>query len=162
ARFASQKDVESVEREEERVRRHLETLAAEAVQVDAERAETRQCLDELEGSLEAARDTEARLDRETTELGLELDGSRDVEASLVADATACRVDLAAVSERADGLGRDIDRLGELAREFDTQAEEAARRRAHVAVRRTDLGQERERTDAQAREAGVERDRWEAE
>src|SRR5262249_5981773 len=45
---------------------------------------------------------------------------------------------------------------------DAQADEAARRRAHVAVRRTDLGQERERTDAQAREAGVERDRWEAE
>ncbi len=34
----SQKDVESVEREEERVQRHLETLEAEAMELEAERA----------------------------------------------------------------------------------------------------------------------------
>jgi chromosome segregation protein len=161
ARLTSLKDVESVEREEERVRRHLETLTAETVELEAERAETGRRLDELEGSLAAARETESRLDRETTDLGSELDGSRGVEASLVAEATACRVDLAGVSERVDALGRDIDRLGELGRDFAVQIDQAERRRAQVAERRVELNQERERTDAQAREAGVERDRWEA-
>jgi chromosome segregation protein len=161
ARLTSLKDVESVEREEERVRRHLETLTAETVELEAERAETARRLDELEGSLAAARETEARLDRETTDLGSELDGSRGIEASLVAEATACRVDLAGVSERVDALGRDIHRLGELGRDFAVQIDQAGRRRAQVAERRVELNQERERTDAQAREAGVERDRWEA-
>ncbi|HXJ78522.1 MAG TPA: AAA family ATPase, partial [Candidatus Methylomirabilis sp.] len=162
ARLAGQKDVESVEREEERVRRHLETLGAEAVELDAERAETERHLDELEGSLAAARDTEARLDRETVDLGSELDGHASIEAGLVADVTACRVDLASVSERVDALGRDIDRLGELGRDFAAQSDEAARRRAQVSERREDLNRERARTDAQARDASVERDRWEAE
>jgi chromosome segregation protein len=162
ARLTSLKDAESVGREEERVRRHLETLGAETMELEAERAETVRRLDELEVSLAAARETEARLDRETTDLGVELDGSRGTEASLVADATACRVDLAGVSERVDALGRDIDRLGELGREFGVQLDQATRRRAQVAERRTELHQERERTDAQAREAGVERDRGEAE
>jgi chromosome segregation protein len=162
ARLTGLKDVEAVGREEERVRRHLETLAAETAQIEAEREETRGHLDELEGSLAAARETEQRLDREATDLGIELDGSRGIEASLVADATACRVDLAGVSERVDALGRDIDRLGELGRDFAMQLEQAGVRRAQVTERRAELNQERERTDAQAREAGVERDRREAE
>jgi chromosome segregation protein len=162
ARLTSLKDVESVEREEERLRRHVETLTAETVGLEAERAETRGRLDELEGSLAGAREIEARLDRETTDLGSELDASRGIEASLVTDVTACRVDLAGVSERVDALRRDIDRLGELGRDFAAQIDEAGRRRAQVAERRVELSQERERTDGQAREAGAERDRWEAE
>jgi len=58
-----------VEREEQRVKRHLETLAVESTEVEAERAETHQRLEELERSLGAARETEERLDREMTELG---------------------------------------------------------------------------------------------
>jgi chromosome segregation protein len=162
SRLTSLKDVEAVGREEERVRRHMETLTVETAELEDELGETRRRLDELESSLGAARETEARLDRETRDLGMELDGNRGLEASLVADATACRVDLAGVSERVDALGRDIARLGELGRDFGAQLDQAGRRRAQVAERRGELHDERERTDAQAREAAVERDRWEAE
>jgi len=162
ARLTGQKDVESVEREEQRVKRHLETLAVESTEVGAERAETHQRLEELDRSLGAARETEERLDREMTELGAELAGSREAEATLVGDVTACRVELAGVSERVDALGRDIDRLGELGRDFGVQLDQAGRRRTEVSERRGELFQERERTDTQAREAGAERDRREAE
>src|SRR5213594_350333 len=162
ARLTGQKDVESVEREEQRVKRHLETLTIESTEVEAERAETHQRLEELEHSLGAARETEERLDREMTELGAELAGSREAEATLVGDVTACRVELAGVSERVDALGRDIGRLGELGRDFGLQLDQAGRRRTEVSERRGELFQERERTDTQAREAGAERDRREAE
>jgi chromosome segregation protein len=162
ARLTGQKDVESVGREEERVRRHLGTLAAEAQELDAERSETAQRLDELEGSLAVTRDSEAALDRGLRELGAELDATRDTEAGLVGEVTACRVELATVSERVEALGRDIERLGQLERDWGTQLDQARLRRSQVAERRAELGGERERTDAQAREAGAERDRREAE
>ena len=162
ARLTSQKDAESASRQEERVRRHLETVAAEAEALEAERVETRERLDELEGALGGARDTEAELDRRMRELGTELDGSREAEATLAAEETACRVDFAAASERVDALGRDIARLAELGRDFGLQMEQAGLRRSQVAERRTELRQERERTDVLAREAGAERDRREAE
>ncbi len=162
ARLTGQKDVEAVEREEQRVKRHLETLSVESAEVEAERAETHQRLEELEGSLGAARETEERLDREMTELGAELAGSREAEATLVGEVTACRVELAGVSERVDALGRDIDRLGELGRDFGVQLDQAGLRRTEVSERRGQLFRERERTDTQAREAGAERDRREAE
>src|SRR6266540_3020679 len=44
ARLTGQKDVEAVEREEQRVKRHLETLFVESAEVEAERAETHQRL----------------------------------------------------------------------------------------------------------------------
>ena len=91
-----------------------------------------------------------------------LDADREAEGALVADVTACRVELATVSERVQALARDIDRLGELEREFGVQLDEAVRRRAQLAERREELGRERERTDALAREAAAERDRREAE
>jgi chromosome segregation protein len=162
ARVSSLKDVESVGHQAERVERHLETLAAEAREVEAEQTETRQRLGALEGSLGATREAEAALDREMRELGTDLDASREAEAAMVADVTACRVELAAVSGRVDALRGDIDRLAELERDFGLQLEQAERRRAQVAERRAELSQERERTDAQAREAGAERDRREAE
>ncbi len=162
ARLTGLKDVESAEREEERVRRHLETLTAEAAELEAERVETRQRLEELEGSLGATREAEATLDRDMRELGTGLDGTREAEATLVGDATACRVELATVSERVDALGRDIDRLGQLGRDFGTQLDQAGLRGTQVAERRAELRRERGRTDAQAREAGAERDRREAE
>ncbi len=162
ARVSSLKDVESVGQQAERVERHLETVAAEAREVEAEQTETQERLRELEGSLEATREAEAALDREMQELGAELDASREAEAAMVADVTACRVELAAVSGRVDALRGDIDRLRELERDFGLQLEQAERRRVQVAERRAELCQERERTDAQAREAGAERDRLEAE
>jgi len=162
ARLAGQKDVEAMSRDEDRVRRHLETLVAEEEGLDAERIETRARLADLEGELAAAQDNEAALDGEMRGLAAELESSRQAEAALVADATACRVELATVSERVDALGRDMERLRALDRDFGGQLEQAARRRAQVGERGTELRQERERTDAQAREAGAERDRREAE
>src|SRR5262245_20193900 len=162
AQLTSQKDVEAIGREEDRVQRHLETLDAERMELDSERAETSRRLEELDRSLNDARETEARLDYETREIGTKLDGIRSAETALVGEATACRVEAAAVSERVDALGRDVERLADLEREFGVQLEQAGRRRAQVLERRADINQERKRTDLQAREAGAERDRREAE
>ena len=116
----------------------------------------------MEVELGAAQARESTLDLELGELSAALDADREAEGALVADVTACRVELATVSERVQALARDIDRLGELEREYGVQLDEAVRRRAQLAERREELGRERERTDALAREAAAERDRREAE
>jgi chromosome segregation protein len=162
ARLADDKDVESAQREEERVRRHLETLSVENEQIDEERAEAGGRLAEVEVELGAALRHERTLDLELGELSAALDADREAEGALVADVTACRVELATVSERVQSLARDIDRLGELEREYGVQLDEAVRRRAQLAERREELGRERERTNALAREAAAECDRREAE
>jgi len=162
ARLTGQKDLESVEREGERVARHLETLAAERRQIEAERADTVRQLQDLERSLTAAGEREIALDRAMATLREELDAAQATESALGRDLTACQAELAAVSERVEALGRDIERLGQFERDFTLQLEQAAQRRAQTAERRADLAQERERTDAQAREAAGERDRLEAE
>ena len=162
ARLADDKDVESAQREEERVRRHLETLSVENEQIDEERAEAGERLAEVEVELGAAREQERALDLQLGELSAALDADREAEGALVADVTACRVELATVSERVQALARDIDRLGQLEREYGVQLDETVRRRAQLAERREELGRERERTDALAREAAAERDRREAE
>ncbi len=161
ARLTGQKDLESVEREGERVARHLETLAAERRQIEAERADTVRQLQDLERSLTAAGELEIALDRAMATLREELDAAQATEAALGRDLTACQAELAAVSERVEALGRDIERLGQFERDFTLQLEQAAQRRAQTAERRADLAQERERTDAQARGAAGERDRLEA-
>jgi chromosome segregation protein len=83
------------------------------------------------------------------------------ETGLTDRLTGCRVELATVAERVDSLGRDIDRIMDLERDFALQQKQSVVRRAQTAERRTDLAAERERTDAQAREAVSERDRLEA-
>jgi chromosome segregation protein len=162
ARLTGEKDLESVLREEERLARHLDTLAAEGRQVEAERADTIRQIQDLERSLTAAAERETQLDRAMGELREALDAAQTTEAGLGRDLTARQAELAAVVERVEALGRDIERLGEFERDFALQAEQAAQRRAQTAERRADLAQERERTDAQAREAAGERDRLEAE
>ena len=136
--------------------------SVENEQIDEERAEAGGRLAEVEVELSAARARERTLDLELGELSAALDADREAEGALVADVTACRVELATVSERVQALARDIDRLGELEREYGVQLDEAVRRRAQLAERREELGRERERTDALAREAAAERDRREAE
>ncbi|HET8577281.1 MAG TPA: chromosome segregation protein SMC [Methylomirabilota bacterium] len=162
ARLTGDKDLESLQREEERVARHLETLAAEGRQTDEERADTVRRLQDLEGSLAAAAERETALDHAMAELRETLDTAQAAEAALGRDATACEAELAAVAERVEALGRDIERLSEFEHDFALQLEQATQRRAQTADRRADLAQERERTDAQAREAAGERDRLEAE
>jgi chromosome segregation protein len=162
ARLTSEKDVESLGREEDRLRRHLDTLDAESGLLEAERAETIGQLEALDRLLGAARESEAVLDAELQKIGGALDSVRETESALVAEVTACRVDLAAVSERVEALSRDIDRLEQLGRDFGAQLEQAEHRSLQVGERRADLVEEQERTDAQAREAAGERDRLEAE
>jgi len=161
ARLTGEKDLESVQREAERIGRHLETLAVEARQLETERGETARQLEELERSLAGAAEREIALDRQMAELREALDVAQTAEAGLGRDLTACQADLAVTAERVEALGRDIERLGEFEREFGAQLEQAALRRVQLAERRDDLSQERQRTDAQAREAAVERDRLEA-
>jgi chromosome segregation protein len=162
ARLSGQKDLESVLREEERVRRHLDTLASEAEALEAERGEARRRLSEAESALAAAAEREAELERGMAELRTELERAQSEEAGFLARLTACREDLAVVRERAESLGRDIERLAELERDYGVQREQTAQRRAQAAERCRDLAQERERTDALARDAAAERDRLEAE
>jgi chromosome segregation protein len=162
ARLSGEKDLESVLREADRVARHLETLTVENEQLTGERDETASQLLELERALMAAAELEARLGGDMTALQGLLESGQSDEAGLTERLTACRVELATVAERVEALGRDIDRIMELERDFGLQQQQSAARRAQTAERRGDLAAERERTDAQARDAVTERDRLEAE
>jgi chromosome segregation protein len=161
ARLSGEKDLESVLREADRVSRHLETLSAETEQLGGERDETASRLLELERALMAAAEQEARLGGDMTALQVLLENGQGDETALTARLTAGRVDLATVAERVEALGRDIERITALERDFGLQQEQSAVRRAQTAERRGDLAAERERADAQAREAVAERDRLEA-
>jgi len=162
ARLAGEKDLESVLREADRVARHLETLAAESEQLSGERDETATQLLGLERALMAAAEQEARLSGDMTELQALLESGQGDETGLTERLTVCRVDLATVAERVEALGRDIERIIGLERDFGLQQEQSSARRAQTAERRGDLAAERERTDAQARDAVADRDRLEAE
>jgi chromosome segregation protein len=161
ARLAGEKDVESLAREEDRVRRHLETLGVEIGALAVERDATLGELEDLDRALIGAREAEAVLDRELRETSLTLETESEAEATLQGEATACRVELATVAERVEALARDIDRLAELGREFGAQLEQGELRRGQVIERTEDLRRERERTDLHARDAAGERDRIEA-
>jgi len=161
ARLSGEKDLESVLREADRVSRHLETLSAETEQLGGERDETASRLLELERALMAAAEQEARLGGDMTALQVLLENGQGDETALTARLTAGRVDLATVAERVEALGRDIERITALERDFGLQQEQSAVRRAQTAERRGDLAAERERADTQAREAVAERDRLEA-
>jgi chromosome segregation protein len=160
ARLSGEKDLESVLREADRVARHLETLIAETEQIAGERDETATRLLELERTLMSTAEQEARLGGDLTALQALLESGQGDEAGLTERLTACRVELATVAERVEALGRDIERITSLERDFGLQQEQSATRRAQTAERRADLAAERERTDAQAREAVAERDRLE--
>jgi chromosome segregation protein len=161
ARLAGEKDVESLAREEDRVRRHLETLGIEIAALSAERDAALTELDELGRTLAQVREAEAALDRDMRDASVALEVSSQADAALLGEATACRVELATTAERVEALARDIERLAELGREFGVQLEQGELRRVQVLERTEELRRERERTDAHAREAGAERDRLEA-
>jgi chromosome segregation protein len=140
----------------------VETLTAETEQLAGEGQETATQLTELERALVAASEQEARLGDDMTALQALLESGQGDEAGLTERLTACRVELATVAERVEALGRDIERVTGLERDFALQQQQSVGRRAQTAERRGDLTTERERTDAQARDAVAERDRLEAE
>jgi len=162
ARLAGEKDLEAALREADRVARHLETLTAESEQLAGERDDTASQLLELERALMAAADREAHLSGDMSALQALLESGQGDEAGLNERLTGCRVELATVAERVEALGRDIERITGLERDFGLQQEQSATRRTQTAERRGDLAAERERTDAQARDAVGERDRLESE
>jgi chromosome segregation protein len=160
ARLSGGKDLEATRRESERVLRHLETLEAEGRQVSAESAETVSELTSLEGRLADIGARESSLEREMATLRERLREDQAAEGALLAQASAGRVELATVLERVESLGRDIDRLGTLEREFDTRIEESGARRGQTIERGQELRREQGRTDERAREVGAERDKME--
>ncbi|MBI4592890.1 MAG: chromosome segregation protein SMC [Candidatus Rokubacteria bacterium] len=161
ARLAGDKDLEQAIRERERVHRHCETIRLESGQVAAETDETVAMLGRLEQRIAAARDAEGA--HEATIAGLRglIESGQTREAELGAALTACRVDLASVTERVEALGRELIRFDQMEADLKERIGHAEARRTQLSERRGWLGEERERTDAAARDVAVERDRVEA-
>ena len=161
-RLGSEKDIEQVVREHERVQRHLETLGSEIRQVDTEAQQTSALLMKLEHHVETARQAESRQETAMMAARATIDGAQAHETALVAELTACRVDAASVAERAEALTREIARLDEMEGDVTARVAQAQQRQVQLAERRQWLADEYERTDASARDVAVERDRLETE
>ncbi|HEX3177341.1 MAG TPA: chromosome segregation protein SMC [Methylomirabilota bacterium] len=161
-RVASEKDLEQSAREHERVHRHLETIAREAQQVAAEAEETSALLARIEQHVETARDAESRHEATMAVARATIDTAQVRETELMAQLTACRVDAASVSERAEALTRELARLEEMHADFTDRIAQGRQRHTQLEERRAWLAEERERTDAGARDVAVDRDRLEDE
>jgi chromosome segregation protein len=161
-RVASEKDLEQVLREHERVHRHLETISTEARQVAGEAEETATVLGRIEQHVEAARDAEGRHEAAMTSARATIESAQARETELMGELTACRVDAASVSERAEALTRELARLDQMQADFADRIDQGQQRRTQLAERRAWLAEERERTDAGALEVAVDRDRLEEE
>ncbi len=162
ARVANEKDLEQSVREQERVHRHRETIALEMRQVDVQTHETNETVGGLERRIEAAR--EAEMAHESAMAGLRetIETARAREAEMVGELSACRVELASATERAEALGRELIRLDQIEADLNERAKQARERQTQNAERSAWLAAERERTDVAAREVAVERDRIEEE
>ncbi|MCI0548129.1 MAG: chromosome segregation protein SMC [Candidatus Rokubacteria bacterium] len=160
-RLSGEKDLESVRREEERVRRMGETLATERAELELEAAEAGESRGAVEGELAVMAEGEAALEQSLGRAREALEDAQREEATVAAALTSGQVALAAAAERVEALARDLDRLGELELEAGARAEQAALRRQQVAERRQELELDRARTDARAQDVVSERDRLEA-
>jgi len=161
-RVASEKDLEQSVREHERVHRHLETIATEARQVAGEAEDTGALLGNIDHRLEAAREAEARHESVMAAARATIDAAQARETELMGELTACRVDAASVSERAEALTRELARMAEMHADFTDRIAQGRQRATQLEERRAWLAEERERTDATARDVAVDRDRIEEE
>ena len=161
-RVASEKDLEQSVREHERVHRHVETITAEARQVEGEATETEGLLARLGQHIDTAREAESRHESAMATLRAAIETAQESETALVTRLTTARVELAGSLERAEALRRELGRLDEMESDFTTRIEQGRQRQGQLDERRAWLGAERERTDAAARDVAVERDRCEAE
>jgi len=161
-RRGSEKDIEQVVREHERVQRHLETLGSEIRQVEAEAEEATTLLRRLERHVETAREAEARQESAMASARAAIEMAQARETELVAELTTCRVDAASVAERAEALTRELTRLDQMEADVTERMGQARQRQTQLGERREWLTEERERTDASARDVAVERDRLELE
>src|SRR5438876_282332 len=160
--LASAKDLEQAAREHERVHRHRETIQVEARQVAQEGAETVATLRQLEQRVALAREAEATHEAQMARLREAIEAAQTRETELVAETTGCRVNLASTTERVEALGRELTRIDDIERDLTVRIDQARQRQTQLADRGAWLGEERERTDASAREVAVERDRMDAE
>ncbi len=161
-RLASDKDLEQLIREHERIHRHAETVGLEAGQVAAEAEETAALLARLEQRLATARDAEGAQEATMASVRDAIDAAQRRETELGAGVTAARVEVASISERVEALGRELGRIDQLEVELTERLAQARARLDQLVERRAWLGEERERTDAAAREVAQERDRVERE
>ena len=138
ARLSGEKDIESARREAERVLRHLETLQVEGRQLSGEAATAAREIEALDGRLAEVAARETGIERGDDGAPAEPRSRPGCRGAVVVTATSCRVDLATVLERVEALGREIDSLGELEREFGARLEEAGTRRAQILDRRQEL------------------------
>ncbi len=161
-RLASEKDLEQATRDHERVHRHLETVRAESRQVMLETDHTARTLGELEQRVVLARETESAHEATMARVRESIEVAQAQEADVGGDLTGCRVELAAAGERVEALGRELQHLGDMERDLVERIAQAGQRQTQLRDRRTWLTEERERTDANAREVAVERDRLEGE
>jgi chromosome segregation protein len=159
-RVASEKDLEQSVREQERVRRHLDTIGAESRQVAGETAETDALLAQLGQHVDAAAAAEARHEALMAAARTTIAVAQDAETVLVARLTAGQVELAGFAERTEALGRELVRLDEMEKDLTGRIDHGRLRQGQLAERQAWLGAERERTDAAAQEVAVERDRRE--
>ena len=162
ARLAGQKDLEATVREEERLRRHQETLGVERDQLAAEADETTRRLEQTDAALAESREGEAALDAEMGAVRLAAESDERQEAQVSTEVTACRVELAALAERAESLERALVQLADLEAEGRRRLDQARDRRQQIAGRKAELAIDRERSDVQARQAVADRDRLDEE
>src|SRR5438093_3246210 len=161
-RLAGEKDLEQAAREHERVHRYRETIQAEARQVTLEAEETEATLAQLEQRIGLLRDAETAHEARMTRLREAIETAQARETELVAETTAWRVALASTTERVEALGRELTRMDDIERDLGGRIDQARARQAQLADRQAWLAEERERTDASARENAVERARIDAE
>jgi chromosome segregation protein len=161
-RLAGQKDLEQTVRDQERVLRHRETVQAEARQVGLESDETAAMLTALGQRMTAVREAETVQERAMVGVREWIERAQERDQSLAADLTACRVDLASATERVDALGRELARLDQIEADLHQRIDTTRQRQTQLRERNAWLIEERERTDATAREVAVERDRVEEE
>jgi len=161
-RLAGDKDLEAAGHETERLDRHLATLDVERDEIEREHADTTRRLAEVSAALAAAREREAGMEAALGALRVEVEAAERADAALAAEIGDGRVEVAAVAERVEAFGRDIERLEALGREAVERLDGAAQRRAQLAERRAELTGEVGRADARARDAVVDRDRLEGE
>jgi chromosome segregation protein len=161
-RLAGEKDVERAGQEHARVQQHVETIEIESRQVAREAEETSTTLAQLSQRIAVARDAEGALEAAAARVRDAIESAQSDENALGAELTACRVDLASVTERVEALGRELARVDEIERDLAERLSQAGRRRTQLTERLAWLTEERERTDVAAREVAVERDRTDSE
>jgi chromosome segregation protein len=161
-KLTGDKDLEQVVREHERLRRHAETVRMEATQVEGEAAETTATLEQLERRIGLARDAEARHETLMADIRGAIEVAQGREATLGSELTACRVDLASLAERVEALGRERVRLDQMEADLTERLQQAQTRQVQLSERRVHLAEERDRTDAAARDGAEERTLREAE